>query len=489
MLKVKTLIIVIVSFYALSSFNIHGRKLDANEEKTFSKVNQNLIRVRNYLLERDYRIHQSVTSLIEHIDNGSFVGDPSLLFSKVDNILFYLKSHKGISFKVENNTVPFLEQSKKLLLDLKKRRAEIRKDTILALKKRNTDIKSILDGKKSNENKLKRVYKKNIQKINSKNNFFLFLMFAFAVFAALTTFFIGLFTGKKKYTTIKTKKVYKVDENFMEAVNAQALICLDKRGRVRKMNSMTMEVLEGSLAPGTKWEEYVSKYFYQDSSIKSLKGYYRNRLLPRYVFKIDYAGHRLSKFDVVQIVRFDLNELVLFSKRQVKNDFIQTTYQVFDVELDKILKTSSTSNFLGVFDLLKVQSGSELIFLNEFEAKRLVRDFLSIIQKICKNKPRVQVESFRVSRNKERMNWKVTFSGDSINGEDLTDSVHGVKYSLDMLRENYRHIIECIDLKNVYYDGRVEIQLNCVVNDLYNYVNIYLEQDNKTNKENKELRV
>ncbi|MCR9203567.1 MAG: hypothetical protein NXH75_03250 [Halobacteriovoraceae bacterium] len=484
MSKLNPAMLFLTFFLVLSITSISTYSSEINEKEIHNKVNQNLIRVRNFLLERRYRIHKSVTSLIGYMEKGTFQENPEQLYSQIDNLVFYLKSHNGIPFLIENNTVPFLEEAKRQVLELRNAKKEEQMRVLEATKSQQDLLNQLVSEK---ENKIK-FLERSVQKIKQRQSKTQRIVVLGAIGLAILfsgiTFFIGILYGRKKYSTTKTKTVHKIDEKFFESVKGQSLISLDRKGNIEKFNSTAEQELEGSLAPQANWNEYVEKYFYRDTQLEPFKGYYRNRLFPRFIYKMNYSSHFLSGSEIVQLVRFDMNDLVSFSRKQIKTDFIQLTYETFDAQIDKVIQEGASSRFLDVFNLLRVNNGADYLYLNELEAKKVVKDYLSIVNKICLKKAQVTIERLKVSRDGHQIKFEVTLKGDTFNSSDLDNSREGVKVAIDSFRNSYGSILEGIDLKNIFYQNKSEVHLVCVINDLFNYVNT---EERRPSFEQKEL--
>ena len=464
-------LLLLTFFLLLSAMSPAVNSAELGEKETYNQVNQNLIRVRNFLLERRYRIHSSVTGLIDFMEKGTFENNPDLLYSKVDNLVFYLKSHKGIPFKIENNTVPFLEEAKRLILELKESQKISQNQVLDEAKAQQALLNELISEKKKEIKALEASIQRERAKQGSTKRIVVLGAIGFALLCAGIAFVVGIILGKKKYSTVKTKTVHTIDEKFFESVKGQSLICLDRKGKVEKLNSTAEAELQGSLTPDSKWNDYVEKYFYRDAQLEPFKGYYRNRLFPRYVFKMNYSSHFLSGSEIVQLVRFDMNDLVSFSKRQVRTDFVQLTYEIFDAQIDNVIQAGAASNFLDIFNLFKVNAGADYLYLNELEAKKVIKDYLSIVNKICLKKGRISIDRLRVSRDGHQMKFDVVFNGDTFNSSDLDNNKDGVKVAIDTFRNAYGSILESVDLKNIFYENKAEVHLSCTINDLFHYVN------------------
>lgn len=438
------------------------------EAKTgsYNLVKQNLVRVRNFLLEKRFRLHRATTNLIDLIDKGAFDDSPELLYTKLDNLIFYLKSHDKISFYIENQTVPFLEEAKVSLSDVMATRNLSREKHLKDFRAQALKLeKELFEAKKNTLANVEAVktYKKNMLSYQRTINF---VWFAVVVLVALVSFFAG--RTKAKVIKKRGRIQWKVDDKFSDSLNNCGVIELDGKGNVSRVNVTADEWLQGSVNEGKAWDDYVKTFFYQDTKLKTLKSFYRNRLFPQYVFQLNFGTHLKSKKEIIQITRLEVNALAKLASQQGDPSFSQLTYHVFDEQIDKVIKNGASSKFYPVFDHFKVAANSDFIFLNKFEANKVVGDYLGVVNGLLSSKDLLELKNIRVSRQGSQIFMTTHFKGESLTSRDFAYNKI-LKSKMEKFRESHKFILENIEVKNVFYESRNEVVLSCVINDLESF--------------------
>ncbi len=439
------------------------------EKESLSKVKQNLIRVRNFLLEKRYRLHGSVTSLISYMDNNSFDDRTSLLYTKLDNLTFYLKSRGKIPFYIENQTVPFLEKSKAIVKNMLKKREALRENKTINLTNENHQLMTEL---KQTQAQLESLRSRKVVQNDQNKSFGMLqkvVLFTAIVFFMYLTFSFG--KTRAKFKKRKDKIIWKTDTHLEDSLRGQALVTLGKDGSVLRLNSTGEDWLQGSLSVSDSWNDYVAKYFYQDPSLATFKGFFRNRLFPHYVFKLHYSSNLKTKNEIVQLVRFNLNSLNRLARSQSHPSLTHLTYELFDNQIDRLIETGCSNKFIAAFDLFKVANNAEYLYLSEFEGKRIVRDYLSILNIALTIKSNLQLKSIKVSRENAQVSFKAILVGDSFSSRDFTPEKSDLKKKMDAFKERYNAILDALEIKNIIYNDHRETILECSVNDLQSYVN------------------
>lgn len=430
---------------------------------SYNLAKQNLIRVRNFLLEKRFRLHRAATNLIDLLDKGAFDDSPELLYTKLDNLIFYLKSHGKIPFYIENQTVPFLEEAKVSLSDVMATRNLSSEKHLKEFRAQALNLeKELFEAKKNilaNVEAVKTYKKKMLSSQRTIN----FVWFAVVVLVALMSFFAG--RTKAKVIKKRGRTHWKIDEKFSDSLNNCGVIELDGKGKVRRVNVTADEWLQGSVNEGKAWDDYVKTFFYQDSKLKTLRSFYRNRLFPQYVFQLSFGTHLKSKKEIIQITRLEVNALAKLASQQGDPSFSQLTYHVFDEQIDKVIKNGASSKFYPVFDHFKVSANSDFIFLNKFEANKVVGDYLGIVNGLLSTKDLLELKNIRVSRQGSQVIMTTYFKGESLTSSDFAFN-KTLKNKMEKFQENHKFILENIEAKNVFYESRNEVVLSCVINDL-----------------------
>lgn len=430
------------------------------------EVKENLIRARNYLMDDKYPVHKSLTSLIAFIDEGAFAGRPYLLYSKIDNIIFYLKSNKSIPFIVENSTVPFLEAARNKASEFVVRNEVGLKDKMELVEGHQSEVAKKHQKEVTVLNE--RIQQLEKTKTNNKEkgtNPYLFISL-FGLILLPLAYKVG--ARKKKVTKIVNK--YKVDEDFINSFKHEAFITLDKKGNVKSLNKTAENWLEGSIAVGDNWSEYSTKFFFRDKSLSNLKNFYRNRLFSKFIYKIDHETHLRSKTEIVTIGRLNYLDLLTVNKSQVNEEFIQDTVLTIDSAIDDLIATKGYESLIHIFDLVTVSSKAKSIYLNSFEAKQFFKNFLSLVHVIGNANHALKFEGLRVHRNDNgNIEFIALWNNSFITEGHLEANGRAVVYTQEKLKREQSEILESLTIKNISLEGEKQVQLQCSISDLESY--------------------